>query len=722
MSPMRAINLTILYLAGLAWALPSYAGEPKQDSLGDPLPPGCVARLGTVRWRPDGRLAQVAFSADGKMIATGCGGDSTTVSIWDMATGKELARCVGHQKSTGATERVTGLVFSPDSRWLASGSSESKLRIWDAKTGKERWQIPGVWFTRSNCSFSPDSKFVAVLTREYSRDDAKDLSNEEQVRRLKSKILLWSLATGKVEKTIECPACSIASVAFAPDGRTLITAHDEEANIIPRLGEMPPLASLRTWDVATGKQLAAWGTRAYNTMMVVTPDGKTAITGSYEKMIHFWNLETGQLGRTLLAAGKSGDGAKSTYVYLALSGDGKTLVSSCSDETAIVWDVPSGKIRRLLENPCYPWNFAISPDGRLLVVAGGDSVNRLDLTNNQLLPGPVGHSHGVLSLSISADGQTLASADSMEIRRWSVPQGKFLGHVPGAGCVVYSPEGKWLAAGTHDEQLVLHDLTGKDKTHRVAASSPYLRYLTCAAFSANGRFVAAEKGYGLQIWETATGKLAPLYAALDDDQRYKVRTHANRLNSIAFSPDGKRLAWAGYSGLDIWQFPPKHALSHLKLIHATCVAFSPDGRFLASAAGRFLGESQNPRSLRLWNVDSGADALLFTDDPGNVVSLAFSADGRMLATGGSDGSVRLWELATGKQRGRFDGHCRKVTCLAFFPDGRLLASGSEDTTILLWRVGPELPAPADAEPNDLKTCRSLEPRLANPVSGQAHPR
>src|SRR5262249_9398749 len=106
------------------------------------------------------------------------------------------------------------------------------------------------------------------------------------------------------------------------------------------------------------------------------------------------------------------------------------------------------------------------------------------------------------------------------------------------------------------------------------------------------------------------------------------------------------------------------------------VAFSPDGKFLASGGGdtRFgpgqLGE------VRLWEVASGHEKLVFRDDTSGVASVAFSPDGKLLASGSADGTVRLWEVATGRLKAALPGHPGPVSPLAFRPGGKLLASGA----------------------------------------------
>ena len=122
----------------------------KQDLYGDPVPPGAVARLGTIRFRH--AASSAAYSPDGKLLAVG--GADNEIWLFDAATGKEVRHWTAHQarsynpprdpksafdalvNSTGKGN-VTCIAFAPDSKVLASGGWDDTVRLWDPATGKE---------------------------------------------------------------------------------------------------------------------------------------------------------------------------------------------------------------------------------------------------------------------------------------------------------------------------------------------------------------------------------------------------------------------------------------------------------------------------------------------------------------------------------------------------------------------------------------------------------
>lgn len=174
--------------------------------------------------------------------------------------------------------------------------------------------------------------------------------------------------------------------------------------------------------------------------------------------------------------------------------------------------------------------------------------------------------------------------------------------------------------------------------------------------------------------------LCPLSGSLDGgDQHY---SHDQRVEAVAFSPCGKKLATTSSSdeeNLHIWDVVTGKRLRVLEghdigEIHG--LAWSPDGKKLASGS--------RAHDARVWDVETGELLHDFQRQEGRVTSVAFSPDGKLLAVGNLGWRVHLFDLESGEKVRTLKGHQQSVLCVAFHPSGRLLASGASDDTVRIW--------------------------------------
>ncbi len=633
------------------------------DALGDPLPAGAMARLGSNRFRVSGFTRALAFGPeDRSLVAYVAGG---TVVTWERGTGKELRRF-----EVPANYYVA---FSPDGRTLAQ-TVEKQIRLWDTNSGKEL--VPLTAPKRSD-DIPPVFSHVGT-TLAVAGDDC---------------IRLFTWANGKTLHTLKSGTAHTA-LAFSPDGQWLAA----------RLYN--PLV-IQLWNVADGthvRDIKMKSHASFHAALCFAPDSKTLA----------WN-EQGGIRMARVATGDITAEFKTVFgaTDLVFTADGKSLIYGVQGSGVHLWNLAlKKKTRDLSTDWLHSPMFALSRDGKTLAVGDGDfddrQVHLFDLAADRKLPVEPGHSIALNGVVFSADGQTLATSDRTQVIFWNARTGQRQREVkitPNYSPSL-SPDLRYsvrLANGA----MRITDLGASKQTEEIKHEAK--DYPQWAAFASDGKqlFTVHAKTYPSQAAEDAVGRN---HLQVWDWPRRKV-LHSIAMDQEAFyaglllTPDGESaitpiadgriedgagtIILSDYSKggpIHVWNLRTK-SLAQTLSGHkgaATHLSVSDDARLLASTG--------YDMTVRLWELASAQT--IFTFPLGETWSqpVALSPDGRLLAAArdpkGERPHIGVWEVASGRELHRFPTADSSAVFLTFSPDGSRLASGMRDATVLLWDMVP----------------------------------
>jgi WD40 repeat protein/uncharacterized caspase-like protein len=499
------------------------------------------------------QIAAIAFSPDGKRLAA-AGND--VIKLISVTTGQVLMTL----QTRGG--EVNSMVFSADGMVLASGSEDGMVKLWDLVAGKELRTLVGHSSAVNCVTFRFDGKILA------SASDDKTIK-------------LWDSRTGQTVRTL-VSSNKVNSLAFSPDGRTLVSGHARE-----KLDD----DTIKFWDVETGnlKRTQA-GHSNHVAAVAFNSSGTLVASGGSDSRIKLWNPVTGDLVRTYE---RHSDEVRA----VAFTNDGKTLACGSADGTIKLWDLVADKGLRVLKGHT-EWITAVAftPNGKLLASGSSDRTVKLwDVVTGQELTTLTGHTDLVTSLAFSPDGATLVSASyDKAIKLWDVATGKVLqtlnGHSAEVQSVAFSPDSHTLASGNWDGTLRLWDVATRGQIGVLESNSRAIRTIV---FSPDGKTLAAGSDEFedniINLWDVATSRLL------------RTIQHPEPVNSLAFDHNGTTIAVGGQDGsIGLWEVGTGRKLTEFTAHSGWVVS-------VAFFANDRLASGSRDGMIKFWQAISGTE-------------------------------------------------------------------------------------------------------------------
>jgi WD40 repeat protein len=513
---------------------------------------------------PSKWAGQVAFSADGQLLAASAGADdeggNSYIEVHDAASGAKIRSIVLDWNN------ATPLLITPDGRLLSSGGAGEdgeyvSTKSWDLRTGRELKTLQ-VFFS----AFSPDGRWGASV--EYRQG---------------TQINLWDLAAGKRVRTIATPGFQASRVAFTPDGTRILAvgkngqngsegkflevATGREVQSLPIPGDAIAFtgdgkwlaagsgSSVAIWDLGAGRELQTLAGQLAAQDLAFSPDGRLLITGG--AALGVWDMTSGKLIRTVPGGAQS----------LMISPDGRWLAANPKGNLEI-WDTKTWT--RVTPSPPtgqYVWWVGFSNPAARLPLA---DLSAAGLRWWQIGAGPEARSlwGTTFAAALSPNGKILATTalrvpsasnyDRPNAAIWDVSTGRLLqtlaANEVGVAGFVFSPDGKWLATAGQDSRLDPGNL---------------------------GASLASMK-HSIKLWDTATWQV-----------RMSLSFVGIGGGIGGFSPDGRMLAVTAQNSVTLYDVPEGRAIKTLSGAGGGVTRFSPDGQWLARGSGN---------GIALWNL------------------------------------------------------------------------------------------------------------------------
>ena len=571
----------------------------------------------------------VAFSPDRRWVATGSA--DKTIRIWDLSTGRSLRTLTGH------TDLVWSLAFSRDGKRLVSASQDGTVRVWDANSWGLLYGLSPDVFT-VEALFSPDSQLLITSCEKKGEEyggasiQVRAASNGKKIREF---TLEWNGARPLVA---------------TEDGHLLSSGGEGEDGDVD--------TATKVWDLKSGQELKSLPILA----QAISADGHWISSIEFAEAgvrnLTLWDVTTGKK-RTLGAAGQ--------FSGFSFTPDGTRLLGTDAAGTLKLWDTASGKEISVPPEEKHPYPIAISLDGKLFAVANssGYSVTIWNVDSARAVSTLQGQSFSGF-IAFGRNGRLLASEPS-SLRVWDVAAGEEVEELPGVGggSIAFSNDGSWFASNPKGI-VKLWDTKTWAPVDLAPAQS---RHIWSIGFAAPNLTPVA--GSDVQSWQIADNAAAPPLLGY---------TYA-----LAVHPDGKIVAVGHARGgdVEIWDLASATRLATLNAhkLSVNRLEFSPDGKLLLTAGQEAplnhtaitAGTLQVESSVKLWDVKTWQENRSLSSTGVGLSSGTFSLDGHLLALMRNQGIIDIFDVGQSKTVKELAYEDYAAGNIAFSPDGKWLA-------------------------------------------------
>ncbi|XP_065062722.1 transducin beta-like protein 3 isoform X3 [Rhopilema esculentum] len=530
---------------------------------------------------------------------------------------------------------VVNMAFDPTSTLLATGSSDSTIKIWDIIKQYCTHNLRGSQGVVHLVQFHPDPTKLMLFSS--SADSC---------------IRIWDLSTSTCISTLKGHYSNVTSLSFFEDNEKMISAGRDKVVIL--------------WDLATRKSLKTIPVYEAVESVIVLPRDKElewCMTSEEEQNVKF--ITAGEKG--IIRAWSVRDGK---CIFAPERSANKAVDSICENPA------PSSTVIQCVLNEALNCIVTVSDDQNIVLY---------DLNSLKILKQFVGHLDEVLDLKFVGEDHSLLSVasnspDVKVIDRETMDCRILNGHTDTIMALDASFDGKYIASCSKDNSLRIWRL-GDDKTFScVALGVGHTHAVGTIAWPkrSTDHLVTGSQDLTLKCWKVPQifedNGLSKIQAV------WTVKAHDKDINSVVFSPNDKLIASGSQDKTaKLWLASDGGTYGTLRghKRGVWCAAFSPVDKCLATASA--------DSTIKLWAIKDLTCVKTLEGHTNSVLRLEFMTRGMQIISSGSDGLIKTWNVKTNECLNTLDGHADKVWSLALNKTEDTLVTGGGDSVLNIWK-------------------------------------
>ena len=590
-------------------------------------------------------ISSMAFSPDGKYIVSSS--LDQTLHIWDIERSREL------RTFSGINRGIISVAWSPDNLHIVSGAWDGSITIWDVNNADIIKSFPAHHGAVSSVIY--DNKGEQILSGgfdgsiklwdKYGTFISTVLENEAPVENVivvdnfiisgsrDGCIKIWDKKSENIINSLNFNKGVICSLSSTSDGLKIISGYFDGSIVI--------------WNTENNSARTIQNAHRGSVNSVnISSDGKFAVSCSFDAIIKLWDIESGSLLKQFI-------GHENEVNIVIFSLDDKYLVSASWDGTIRRWDRNNELNHFILAGNAYYLNYAVfHPKKPLAATASTNFTNSTgivtfwDIQNGRLLNTFTAHDFPINQIEFNAEGDLiLTNSLDGKIKVWETESFQLIrvfdgkkNEVSSAG---FNDEGNCIVTGLYDGTVLVWDVMSGEELLRFKEDVS----ITAISYDNDGNILIGLSNGTIMLRDAKTGV---------ELKRFE-NGHLGHITSLAQSSNKKFIASGSWDTIVIiWDAETAKSVWHIE-DHGDpvrSVAFSPDGERLATSSGSVF-DTTGDRTIRIWDITTKENIRVISDHWGNVNSVAYSSDGNRILSCSYDGTTRLWDVATGKEIASF---------------------------------------------------------------------